>query len=77
MYTPCVTHPTILYQLSQHDYDVRVLLPHHPPEVIKRRREGPLCCYVCSPHPETLHVQRKKAIKTFKIKKKIFFKVDK
>lgn len=40
------THSALLHQVGDHDYDASVLLPHHPPEVLKRGLERTLRCDV-------------------------------
>lgn len=41
------THPSFLHQVGDHDDDACVLLPHHPPEVLKGGLEGTLSSDVC------------------------------
>lgn len=39
-------YPAFLYQVCDHNDDTRVLLPHHPPKVLKSGLERPLGCDV-------------------------------
>lgn len=48
-------YPPSFYELSQHHDDVRVLFPHHAPEVVESCRKGSLRRDVGSPHPMALH----------------------
>ena len=49
-----VAYPSPLHQLGEHDDSVCVLLPHHPPEVVKGGRQWALCGYVRSAHAVAL-----------------------
>ena len=40
--TPEVTHPSAFDEIGDHDEDVDVLLPDHPPEAVKGGRQGTL-----------------------------------
>ena len=41
-------------QFREHDDDVTVVLPQHPPEIFRRLCQGTLSCDVCTPKSVTL-----------------------